>query len=95
MIKKTAERNNYPFFIIYIPAKGIIMSIKSINARNQFHGKIVEIVTGPVVSEVDIETPTGLITSIISTRSIAKLELKTGSEVIAFVKSTDIALAKL
>ncbi|MGH8810580.1 MAG: TOBE domain-containing protein [Advenella sp.] len=71
------------------------MSIQSINARNQFRGKIVEIITGPVVSEVDIETPAGLITSVITTRSIEQLGLAIGSEVIAFVKSTDVAVAKL
>ena len=30
------------------------MSIQSINARNQFRGKIKEIIPGPVVSEVDV-----------------------------------------
>ncbi|MGX9935581.1 TOBE domain-containing protein [Advenella kashmirensis] len=71
------------------------MSIQSINARNQFRGKIVEIIAGPVVSEVDIETPAGLITSVITTRSIEQLGLAIGSEVIAFVKATDVAVAKL
>lgn len=71
------------------------MSIQSINARNQFRGKIVEIISGPVVSEVDIETPAGLVTSVITTRSIEQLGLVVGSEVIAFVKSTDVAVAKL
>ncbi len=71
------------------------MSIQSINARNQFRGKIVEIIAGPVVSEVDIETPAGLITSVITTRSIEQLGLTIGSEVIAFVKATDVAVAKL
>ncbi|WP_025374298.1 TOBE domain-containing protein [Advenella mimigardefordensis] len=71
------------------------MSIQSINARNQFRGKIVEIISGPVVSEVDIETPAGPITSVITSRSIEQLGLTVGSEVIAFVKSTDVAVAKL
>lgn len=71
------------------------MSIQSINARNQFRGTIKEIITGPVVSEIDIETPAGLVTSVITTRSIAQLELAVGTEVIAFVKATEVSVAKL
>ena len=32
------------------------MAISEINVRNQFRGKIKEIIFGPVVSEVDVET---------------------------------------
>ena len=46
-----------------------VMSIQSINARNQFRGKIKEIILGPVVSEVDVDTP-GIVTSVITTRSV-------------------------
>lgn len=71
------------------------MTIKSINARNQFRGVIKEIITGPVLSEIDVQTPAGIVTSVITTRSLKELELTIGSEVIAFVKSTEVALAKL
>lgn len=71
------------------------MSIAAINARNQFKGRIIEIVTGPVVSEVVVGTPFGSVTSVITTRSINDLELKIGSEVVALVKSTEVSLAKL
>lgn len=71
------------------------MSIKSINARNQFRGAIKEIVIGPVLSEIDVQTPSGIVTSVITTRSLKELDLQVGSEVIAFVKSTEVALAKL
>ena len=33
------------------------MSIQAINVRNQFKGKVKEIIRGDVVSEVDVETP--------------------------------------
>ena len=50
------------------------MTITAINVRNQFRGKVREIIEGPVVSEVDVETPAGLIvTSVITTRSIKAL----------------------
>lgn len=71
------------------------MSIQSINVRNQFRGKIKEIIRGDVVSEIDVETPHGIITSVITTRSIDDLQLKPGSEVIALVKATEVSLAKI
>ena len=71
------------------------MSIGAINVRNQFRGKIKEIITGSVVSEVDVETAHGIVTSVITTRSINDLGLKVGSEVVALVKSTEVSIAKL
>jgi len=71
------------------------MPITAINARNQFRGRIKEIITGPVVSEIDVETPHGIVTSVITTRSVNDLKLQVGSEVIALVKSTEVSIAKL
>jgi molybdopterin-binding protein len=71
------------------------MGITAINVRNQFKGHIKEIIRGSVVSEVDVETPHGIVTSVITTRSVDELELKVGSEVIAFVKSTEVSIARL
>jgi molybdopterin-binding protein len=70
------------------------MAITEINVRNQFKGKIKEIILGPVVSEVDVETPHGIVTSVITTRSLQDLGLKVGSDVVALVKSTEVSLAK-
>jgi molybdopterin-binding protein len=67
------------------------MSIQAINVRNQFRGKVREIIRGDVVSEVDVDTPWGIVT----TRSIDQLELAVGSEVVALVKSTEVSIAKL
>jgi len=55
-----------------------------------------EIIVGPVVSEIDVETPQGLIvTSVITTRSVQELGLEVGREVIALVKSTEVSIAAL
>ncbi len=70
-------------------------SIVAINARNQFRGKIKEIIAGPVVSEVDVETPAGIVTSVVTSRSIEDLDLQVGSEVLTVFKSTEVLLAKL
>ena len=71
------------------------MSIQAINVRNQFHGKIREIVRGDVVSEIDVDTPAGIVTSVITTRSVDELGLKPGVEVVALVKSTEVSIATL
>jgi molybdopterin-binding protein len=72
------------------------MSITAINVRNQFRGKVKEIILGPVVSEIDVETPSGLIvTSVITTRSVKELGLEPGREVVALVKSTEVSIATL
>jgi molybdopterin-binding protein len=78
------------------PSPGASMTITAINARNQFRGTIREIIEGPVVSEVDVQTPQGLIvTSVITTRSVKELGLQVGHEVVALVKSTEVAIATL
>jgi molybdopterin-binding protein len=72
------------------------MTITAINVRNQFRGKVREIIDGPVVSEVDVETPSGLIvTSVITTRSIKELGLVVGKDVVALVKATEVSIATL
>lgn len=71
------------------------MTIQLINARNQFKGVIKDIVLGPVVSEVEVDTPFGIVTSVITTRSVKDLDLQIGTDVLALVKSTEVSIAKL
>lgn len=72
------------------------MTISAINARNQFRGKITEIIDGPVLSEIDVLTPGGIIvTSVITTRSVKQLGLEVGKEVVALVKATEVSIATL
>ena len=70
------------------------MSIAAINARNQFKGIVKEIIRGPVLSEVDVETAAGIVTSVITSRSIDSLDIRVGDEVLAVFKSTEVLLAK-
>ena len=81
----------HPFFT----QENFTMSIQAINVRNQFKGKVREIIRGSVVSEVDVETPWGIVTSVITTRSVDDLGLVVGSDVVALVKSTEVSIAKL
>lgn len=72
------------------------MAITAVNVRNQFKGRIKEIIEGPVVSEVDVEAAGGLVvTSVITTRSIKELRLAVGKEVVALVKATEVSIATL
>lgn len=72
------------------------MTLTAINVRNQFRGTVREIIEGPVVSEIDVETPGGfIVTSVITTRSVKALGLVVGKPVIALVKSTEVSIATL
>jgi molybdopterin-binding protein len=63
-----------------------VMALLAINVRNQLRGRVKEILWGDVVSEVEIETSSGIVTSVITTRSIKEL---------ALVKATDVAIARV
>lgn len=69
------------------------MTLKAINVRNQFSGQVKRIKRGDVVSEVEVDTGHGIITSIVTTSSVDALDLKPGSNVVALFKSTEVALA--
>ncbi|SFI14798.1 MULTISPECIES: TOBE domain-containing protein [Collimonas] len=71
------------------------MSIQAINVRNQFRGRIQSITEDEVLSALDIETPSGIVSSVITTRSVRDLGLVVGSEVVALVKATEVSIAKL
>ena len=71
------------------------MTIQAINVATSSKARSSEIIRGDVVSEVDVETPWGIVTSVITTRSVDELQLKPGSDVVALVKSTEVSIAKL
>jgi len=71
------------------------MSVTAINTRNQFKGSVVAINRGPVVSEVEIETPAGIISAVITTSSIDRLNLRIGDNALALFKATEVLIAKI
>lgn len=71
------------------------MSISAVNTRNQFRGLVVAIHRGDVVSEVEIETPAGIVGAIITSSSIDRLNLRIGDEALALFKATEVMIAKL
>jgi len=71
------------------------MSISAINTRNQFRGYVVAIHRGDVVSEVEIETPGGIVGAILTSSSIDRLNLRVGDSALALFKATEVMVAKL
>ncbi len=71
------------------------MSIEALNSRNQYRGKIRDVVWGDVLSEIEVETPGGVVSSLVTTRSINELGLRVGSEVLATFKATEVFLARI
>jgi molybdopterin-binding protein len=65
-----------------------------ISARNQLKGKIVDIKEGAVNAKVVIQTNGGeKLTSIVTMDSLKELNLKTGSDVYAVIKSSSVMIA--
>ncbi|MEI7613020.1 MAG: ATP-binding cassette domain-containing protein [Betaproteobacteria bacterium] len=70
-----------------------LMTIHSVNVRNQCRGRIVGISVDQPLSEVRIKTAGGIITSTVSTRSLSEQPLEVGADVLALFKSTEVMLA--
>ena len=66
----------------------------SISIRNRLPGTIEKIVSDKVVSEVVIRTAAGIVTSIITTDSVERMNLKQGDKVFAVTKATSVSIEK-
>ncbi|MBA2242250.1 MAG: TOBE domain-containing protein [Chthoniobacterales bacterium] len=60
--------------------------------RNQLPGKVKNIISDKVLSEVIVETSIGDVASVITTRSVEEMKLKNGDEVFVLVKATNVSL---
>ena len=68
--------------------------IMSTSIRNRLPGTIERIVSDNVVSELTIKTAAGDITSIITTGSVKRMNLKVGDNVFAMIKATEVSIEK-
>jgi molybdopterin-binding protein len=68
--------------------------MKKLSIRNQLAGIVQEIVRGPVVSEVVVETAAGTLAAVITTRSVRDMKLKKGDAVFVMVKATEASIQK-
>jgi molybdopterin-binding protein len=66
----------------------------STSIRNRLLCKIEKIVSDKVVSEVVIQTAAGTVTSIITTASVKRMNLKEGDTVSAIIKATEVSVEK-
>jgi len=66
----------------------------STSIRNRLPGTIEKIVSDKVVSEVVIRTAAGIVTSIITTGSVKRMNLKEGDNVFAVTKATAVSVEK-
>ena len=66
----------------------------STSIRNRLAGTIEKIVSDKVVSEVAIRTAAGNVTSIITTGSVERMNLKEGDNVFAIIKATEASIEK-
>ena len=66
----------------------------SISIRNRLPGTIEKIVSDKVMSEVVIRTAAGIVTSIITTGSVERMNLKEGDAVFAIIKATEVSVEK-
>jgi molybdopterin-binding protein len=66
----------------------------SISIRNRLPGTIEKIVSDAIVSEVVIRTAAGIVTFIITTGSVQRMNLKEGENVFAVMKATSVSVEK-
>ena len=66
----------------------------STSIRNRLPGTIDKILSDKVVSEVVIRTKAGDVTSIITTGSVKRMNLKQGDTVFAIIKATEVSVEK-
>jgi len=66
----------------------------STSIRNRLPGTIEKIVSDKVVSEVVIRTAAGDVTSIVTTGSMQRMNLKEGDTVFAIIKATEVSVEK-
>jgi molybdopterin-binding protein len=61
--------------------------------RNRLPGTIAKIVSDKVMSELVIQTAAGNVTSIITTGSVQRMNLKEGDHVFAMIKATEVSVS--
>ena len=66
-----------------------------LSARNRLRARIVEVMKGPITSEIKMSLgDAGRLTSIISNEAVEELQLKEGDIVDAIIKATEVIIAK-
>jgi molybdopterin-binding protein len=64
-----------------------------ISARNQFKGKVVDVVKGATTSHVRIDIGGSIVTASITNEAVDDLKLAKGKAAIAVIKASDVLVA--
>ena len=65
-----------------------------LSAHNKLSGRVLDIEKGDLVSKVKVEIDPEVLTSIITSDMLDRLDVQEGDEVFAIIKSTEVVLAK-
>lgn len=65
------------------------------SVRNRLEGKVTAIVRGSAVSEIEIETAAGLVSAVITSRSLDDTGLAIGDKAVAAFKATSVFVDRL
>jgi len=66
-----------------------------LSARNQLKGKVLDVIKGQTTAHVRIEIAQGaVVTSSITNEAVDDLKLKTGDDVTAIIKASDVMVGK-
>lgn len=65
-----------------------------LSARNKLLGRVVKVEKGDIVSKVKLEVDPSVLTSIVTSEAVERLDVKEGDELFAIIKSTEVMLAK-
>lgn len=82
--------------LVIVKASSVMFAtdeIRGISARNQLHGKVVEVNEGAVNGHVAIELPCGRrVKGSITKEAIESLGFKVGGDAVAIIKATDVMI---
>ena len=85
-----------PIQVIFKATEVIISTglVDHISLQNRLAGKIYTIESGLLMSRLLLKTEIGMLTSVIPTVSVNRLELKVDSEITAMIKANNLILIK-
>ncbi|MGD9778975.1 TOBE domain-containing protein [Methanomethylovorans sp.] len=65
-----------------------------LSARNRIPAKVIEVEKGDLASRVKVSIEAAVLSSLITTEAVEKLDIKEGDEVFAVIKSTEVLIGK-
>ena len=75
-------------------ARGLIMSTAVYGARNKIKAKVTDIKSDSIMSQVNFDTPSGQMSSVLNTESVEEMKLKLGDEVHLIIKAIHVLPVK-